>query len=173
MSMIVFRCTAKVRKVLGLSDRDLYQGEGADMNQWFVDVAALARRRCLLFTHKPTRYSFWVARARKADREVFGDLFGQHLLRTLANDGFDQRAFERMFREEFRFAKTDDRSVLGSMNEHILNTRWYVQNPDRWPDIAAVNAQLNRTPMGGMAGPGQLEFPVEVLQTIIQPAAFA
>ena len=170
--MLVFRCTAKARKLLGLTDRDLYDGEDDDMGQWFVDVATFAHRRCLLFTHKPTRYSFWVPRVRKADREVFGDLFGQQLLRTLAADGFDERAFERMIREDFRFARTNDRSVLGSMNDYIINSRWYFQNPDRWPDIDAINAQLNRTPMGGIM-PGDLAFPVEVLERIVRPEGFA
>ncbi len=170
--MLVFRCTKKARKVLGLTDRDLFEDDGDDLTQWFVDVATFEHRRCMLFTHKVSLYSFWVPGVRKADRERFGDLFGQHLLRTLAADGFDGRAFGRLFREGHRFARTNDRSVLGSMNDFIWSSRWHVQR-DGIAQIGQLNAQLNRTPMGAIAPKGQLEFPVEVLEGILHPAGMA
>jgi hypothetical protein len=172
--MLVFRCTKNARQVLGLRDQDLYDGEDADLAQWFVDVATFDYQRCLLLTHKPTRYSLWIPGVKRADRDRFGDLFGQHLLRTLRADGFDHMAFERLFRQGHRFAKTNDRSVLGSMNDHIYNSRWYFhQGGGRHADVAAINAQLNRTPMGGLAPGGELEFPVEVMARVVYPAAHA
>ena len=50
--MLTFRCTQKVRDLMGLPDGDL--------EEWFVETAMIERCRCLLFTHKVSLYSFWM-----------------------------------------------------------------------------------------------------------------
>jgi hypothetical protein len=173
--MITFRCTKKVRKLLGLRDRDLSDEVGDDIADWFVDVATFDHRRCLLFTHKLTLYSFWVPGVRKAAMRDFGRMFRENLVATLVRDGFDETEFQRLLSDQYRFAKTNDRSVTGSMNNHILASRAYVRMDgglDR-ADIADTNARLNRTPMGALA-PGQhMDFPLDVLQRIIRPEGTA
>ena len=172
---ITFRCTQKARKVLGLRDAELSEEPADDIAEWFVHVATFDHRRCLLFTHKLTLYSFWVAGVRKSDRNTFEQLFRENLVRTLVRDGFQESEFQRLIRDGFRFSRTNDRSITGSMNDHIQCSRWYLQSDGGLPlaDIAEINARLNRTPMGALA-PGQdMDFPIDVLERIIRPAGTA
>ena len=159
--MITFRCTQKARKVLGLRDRDLSDETDDDLAEWFVDASTVDHRRCLLFTHKLTLYSFWVTGVRRADTGTFGQLFKENLVRTLRRDGFHEQEFQRLLREGHRFAKTNDRSVLGSMNNHVLCSRWYFQNDGGLgrADVAEINSRLNRTPMGALCSRPAHGFP--------------
>jgi hypothetical protein len=168
--VITFRCTRKARKVLGLTDSDLWQGEGRALDDWFVDTATFDHRRFFLFTNRVSLYGFWVGGVRKSDRGRFGELFESHLVATMAQDGFTHTESRALCRAEFRFAKTNDRSVTSSMNDHIRCSRWYF-DPERGPreDVATINSRLNHTPMGALA-PGQdMDFPVDVLARIVRP----
>jgi hypothetical protein len=73
--MITFRCTKKVRDLLGLTDRDLDDETEGELYEWFVETATIERYRCLLFTHKLSLYSFWVLAVRKPDLLAFDELF--------------------------------------------------------------------------------------------------
>jgi hypothetical protein len=169
--MITFRCTQKARKVLGLTDSELWQGESDALGDWFVETATFDHQRHLLFTNAVSLYGFWVRGVRKADRTRLGGLFASHLRATMAGDGFTERECQAICRSgsEFRFAKTNNRSVTGSMNDHVQCSRWYF-DPETGPkeDLPTINARLNHTPMGALA-PGQhLDFPVDVLARIVR-----
>lgn len=73
--MITFRCTKKTRDLFGLSDRDLAEESAGDFWEWFVAVATFDRRKCLLFTHKVSLYSFWIVRVTKASLLNIEQLF--------------------------------------------------------------------------------------------------
>jgi hypothetical protein len=49
--------------------------------------------------------------------------------------------------------KTSSRSVLGSMNDHVLTIRWNVELDGGLArlDVLDVNHRLNTTPMGALA----------------------
>ena len=72
--MITFRCTGKARMVLGLSDSELWEGEGDAVSEWFVDTATFDHRRYFLFSHRVSLYGFWVRGVRKSDRARFRQL---------------------------------------------------------------------------------------------------
>jgi len=174
--MITFRCTQKARSLLGLRDRDLSEDTEGDLYEWFVDVATLDHHRCLLFTHKVTLYSFWALAVRKADRLRFEDMFRHHAVAMLTGDGFDSGEIERLLPGVgHRFAKTNSRSVAGSMNNHIWSSRYYFAREGglQLADVCGINRLWNRTPMGALA-PGQdMDFAIDVLTRIIRPAGAA
>jgi hypothetical protein len=172
--MITFRCTQKARKVLGLTESDLWEGEGRSLDDWFVDTATFQHRRLLLFTNRVSLYGFWMPGVRRADRDRLNDLFECHLLATMAQDGFTLAESKMLCRSESRFAKTNDRSVTSSMNDHIRCSRWYF-DPESGPkeDLPAINSRLNHTPMGALA-PGQhMDYPVDVLRRIVRAGGAA
>lgn len=174
--MLTFRCTQKARDLLGLSDRDLSAEAQEDFAEWFVDVATIERHRCLLFTHKVTLYSFWAVAVRKPDLLRFEELFRHHAIATLTADGFQTTEIERLLPTRgHQFAKTNSRPVTGSMNDHVQNSRWYIEQDGglKVADVGALNRRLNRTPMGALA-PGQhMDFPIDVLTRIIRPSGAA
>jgi hypothetical protein len=174
--LITFRCTQKTRDLLGLSDRDLSGETDGEFEEWFVDVAAIDHRRCALFTHKVTLYSFWVPGMRKADLGRFDKLFQQYLVAALTRDGFHTGEIERLVRAGgHRFAKTNDRSVIGSMKDHILCSRCYFEHEGGLAraDIAAIDDRLNRTPMGALAAGQHMDLPLRVLERIIRTSGAA
>jgi hypothetical protein len=172
--MMTFRCTQKARKALGLAPSDLWEGESDALCDWFVDTATVQHRRLFLFTNRVTLYSFWVPHVRRADRGRLADLFASHLVATMAVDGFTEAESRSLCRSEFRFAKTNDRSVIGSMNDHIQCSRWYF-DPESGlkEDLATINSRLNHTPMGALAPGRDLDFPVDVLRRVVRPGGVA
>ena len=46
-------------------------------------AATIERHRCLLFSHKPSLYSFWTLAVRKPDLVAFEELFRHHALAML------------------------------------------------------------------------------------------
>ncbi len=171
--MITFRCTKKVRDLLGLTDRDLDDESDGELYEWFVETATIERYRCLLFTHKASLYSFWALAVRKPDLMAFDELFHHHALAMLKGDGYTEMEIARLLpRSGCRFAKTNSRPVTGSMNDHVKNSRWYFEHDGgiRVADVRAINRQLNRTPMGALAPGSHMDFPIEVLTRIIRPS---
>jgi hypothetical protein len=171
--VLTFRCSQKARDLLGLRVRDLSDETEGDFTEWFVDRATIERHRYLLFTHKVTLYSFWAIAVRKPDLLRFDELFRHHAITTLTADGFQASEIGRLLPTHgHRFAKTNSRPVTGSMNDHIQNSRWYIEQDGGLTvaDVGAINRRLNRTPMGALA-PGQhMDFPIEVLTRIIRPS---
>ena len=174
--MLTFRCTQKARALLGLGDRDLSDSTLGDFAEWFVDVATIERHGCLLFTHKMTLYSFWAVAVRKPDLLRFEELFRHHAIATLTADGFQTTEVERLLSAHgHRFARTNSRPVTGSMNDHVQNSRWYIEHDGglKVADVGALNRRLNRTPMGALAPGQRMDFPIDVLTRIIRPSGAA
>jgi hypothetical protein len=150
--MLTFRCTQKARDLLRLSDRDLSDEAQEDFAEWFVDVATIERHRCLLFTHKVTLYSFWAAAVRKPDLLRFDELFRHHAIATLTADGFQTTEIERLLpMRGHQFAKTNSRPVTGSMNDHVQNSRWYIEQDGglKVADVGALKSPAEPDPHGG------------------------
>lgn len=176
VSMITFRCTQKVRDLLKLRDQDLADESDGAMQEWYVETATIERYRCLLFTHKLSLYSFWALAVRKADLLAFEELFRHHALTMLKADGFSDAEVARLLPAAgHRFAKTNSRPVTGSMNNHVVHSRWYFEHDGgiRVADVRAINRQLNQTPMGALAPGSDMDFPIDVLTRIIRPSGAA
>jgi hypothetical protein len=174
--MLTFRCTQKVRDLLGLHDRDLSEETDGDLEEWFVEAATIEHRRCLLFTHKVTLYSFWVVGVRKPDLVAIEDTFRRQALATLRLDGFGDEEIGRLLPSEgHRFGKTNSRPVTGSMNDHVMNSRWIFAQEGglKVASVPAINSHLNRTPMGALAPGSHMDFPIRVLTRILRPAGAA
>ena len=172
-SVITFRCTKRVRDLLGLTDRDLDDETEGELYEWFVEMATIERYRCLLFTHKLSLYSFWAVAVRKPDLLAFDELFQHHAVAMLKGDGYSDVEISRLLpRPGHRFAKTNSRPVTGSMNDHVKNSRWYFEHDGgiRVADARAINRQLNRTPMGALAPGSHMDFPIDVLMRILRPS---
>ena len=82
---------------------------------------------------------------------AFEEMFRHHALAMLKADGFTDAEIGRLLPPMgHRFAKTNSRPVIGSMNNHVENSRWYFEHDGglKIADVRAINRQLNRTPMG-------------------------
>jgi hypothetical protein len=144
--MTVLRCTQKLLAEL----RTKPDPEVADDPGWHANLLPIKRYRCVLFTHDETLFSFFVCRPERLDAEHFPELFGQGLFKALLRSGFSQGQVEYMLdtTREIRFAKTNNRRVLGTMNDMACTLEWTIT--DRGGLAAAdpedLQRLLNETP---------------------------
>ncbi len=97
---------------------------GGDEAGWHANLLAVENDRCMLFTHDETLFSFLLCGLTRPDFEHVPEVFGQGLFKALLHSGFSQGEVEYMLENtrQIRFSKTNNRRVLGSMNEmaHML-----------------------------------------------------
>ena len=128
------------------------------------------RRKCALFTHDATLYSVFVPGLKKPEFEQLDEVFGQRLFKALVWDEFPQTLIERMLDacRAIRFTRSNNRSVLGSMNDIRFQIEVHTQHDGGLEnvDLAELHHRLNRTPFGAI-GYG---YPVERLQEYLTQA---
>jgi hypothetical protein len=143
---LLIRCTQKL--LAEIPDRFVDQpAEGED---WHASLLRLERRKCVLFTHDATLYSIFVPGLKKPEFEHLDEVFGQRLFKTLLWDEFPQAQIEKMLDacRTVRFARSNNRRVLGSMNEMRFHVEVDIEDAgglDR-VDLADLHHRLNRTP---------------------------
>lgn len=151
--MLSIRCTQKLLKELKVTPTQEEQ-QGGYLGGWHADLFRVERRKCVLITNDLTLYSLFIPGLKKPELEQFGEVFMQHLFKNLRCEGFTQDQIELVLNEyrEIKIAKTNNRSVLGSMNdlksqaEHII---WELGGLLRL-DVIELNHKLNRIPMGAI-----------------------
>jgi len=156
----LIRCTRKLVTEIPDSLIDLSAaGEG-----WHANLLRIQRRKCVLFTHDATLYSVFVPGLTKSDFEHLDEVFGQRLFKTLLWEEFQQKPIEKMLDacRTIRFARSNNRRVLGSMNEMRFHVEVDVEDAgglDRvdWIDL---HHRLNRTPWSAVG----YRYPVEALR---------
>ena len=131
---------------------------------WHANLLRIDRRKCVLFTHDATLYSVFVPGLKKPEFEHLDDVFGQRLFKALLWDEFPQIQIERMLDacRTIRFARSNNRSVLGSMNEMRFHIEVDIEDAgglDR-VDLADLHHRLNRTPWSAVG----YRYPVEGLR---------
>ena len=121
------------------------------MQKPLVISAPEPRTLDLIFTHDKTLFSFFVPGLTKTEFKIIRDVFGQNLFKALLREALPQTQIEIFLDDirDIRFAKTNNRSVLGSMNDltYQLKTMIEVRGGLANTDIIALNHDLNRIPM--------------------------
>ncbi len=126
--MLLIRCTQKLLKEFGARpDEAVHVMPGLS---WHANLLRFDRRKCLLFTHDQTLFSVFLPSVTKTDYPHLAEMFGQRLFRAMRLFDFNQQQIETMLEQarELRFAKTNSRSVLGSMNDMKQMMGWIIHN---------------------------------------------
>ena len=147
---LLIRCTQKLLAEVPGSFID----PSATGESWHANLLRIERRKCVLFTHDATLYSVFVPGLTKPDFEGLGEVFGQRLFKALLWDEFPQTQIERMLDDcrSVRFTRSNNRSVLGSMNDLRFQIEVHVAHDGGLAntDLAGLHHKLNRTPMGAV-----------------------
>ena len=147
---VLIRCTQKLLAEIP----DKLVDPSASGDGWHANLLRLERRKCVLFTHDTTLYSVFVPGLTKPDFEHLDEVFGQRLFKVLLWDEFPQAQIERMLDtcRTIRFARSNNRSVLGSMNDLRFQIEVYVAHDGGLAntDMAELHHKLNRVPMGAV-----------------------
>ncbi|MFH2048126.1 MAG: hypothetical protein ABIJ12_01675 [bacterium] len=164
--MQLIRCTQKLIKELRIEPSEK-EAQPGYIGGWHANLLRIDRRKCILFTNDRTLYSFFVPGLNRLGFERFRDVFRENLFISLTSDGFSQTQIEKVLSEyqTIGIAKTNNRSVLGSMNDLAFQIKYRVaafgglENTD----FITVNRELNHTPRGAI----QYMYSIELLRSLL------
>jgi hypothetical protein len=147
--MQLIRCAQKLFKELKVKPTEELPNFGC-IGGWHANLLRIDRRKCVLFTNDQTLFSFFVPVLKKPEFVHFDEVFRQNLFKCLLNERFSQYQIEKVLDEyrEVKFAKTKNRSVLGSMNDLAFQIKYRVESPGglSYLEPIALNQALNRIP---------------------------
>lgn len=153
----LIRCTRKLLDEIPAGFID----PSASGVSWHANLLRFERRKCALFTHDATLYSVFVPGLKKPEFERLDEVFGQRLFKTLLWDEFSQDRIERALAacRTIRFTRSNNRSVLGSMNEMRFHVEVDVEDAGGLErvDLVDLHYRLNRTPWSAVG----YRYPVE------------
>ncbi len=166
--MQLIRCTQKLQKEMSLKKASLHTEDPVSslLGAWHANLLIFNRRKCVLFVNDKTLFNFIVPGLKKEGFSQLETVFRNILQCVLSEEGFDEQ-LRNLIMEEYKniaFAATNNRSVMGSMNDLAFNYQVQIEshggiNTVRLPEIIT---QLNRMPMKTL-GYG---YPVDALRSL-------
>ena len=160
---LLIHCTQKLLAELPANLVD----PAASGDCWHANLLRIERRKCVLFTHDTTLYSVFVPGLKKPEFAQLDQIFGQRLFKALLWEAFPQDQIERMLDacRTIRFTRSNNRSVLGSMNDIRFQIEVHVAHAGGLANVelADLHQRLNRTPFSAIA----YRYPVEGLRDFL------
>jgi len=156
---MIIRLTQKLAKKLKVAPAAALPRHPDPFADWAANLFTVQRTQYVLLTNSASLYSaIFYGRG-----ITTADIFLEHALSALAKQLrsagfgviFDQCITPLM--REITFSKTGNRSLLGSMNDHVRCAGYDLEDPDESLQTAA--SRLNETPMGAL----KYRYPREVL----------
>lgn len=144
---MILRCTQKL--ITELKKKPAEQElEENQLWSWHGNVFLIERRKCVLVTNDLTRYAIFIPSLKKQDFEAFHMVFGQHLFKNMLHENLSQQQIEAVLSqaENIKYTKSNNRSVLGTMNEqrHIIEYSVAAEGGLAGLDIYILHHDLNR-----------------------------
>lgn len=163
-------CSTKLSKLIGLKTRL----PSLSMDNWNGHLFALQRRKCLVFVHKETFYSFVIFDILKKDLLNFRQLFTDNFLKQLQNDQILSDSAKRLILndyEDFELSTTDgDKSTIGFLNDCVARLTW--ERGGRQPTIdetkTYVENHYNDTPIVSRQGISPIQLMTEKINNYAQ-----
>jgi hypothetical protein len=118
--------------------------------EWYCHLFFIHRKKCLLFTHSPTLFSFFIADIRADDLRNFGDSFRAQATNAFGAEGLTSTQIAYLLDTgPDQIGKTVNKSVIGSMNDLIRMWKYYVEEAGRLETIKVeeVNKEMKNVPM--------------------------
>ena len=146
---MIIRCTQKLIKELRV--KPVEPDEVTALESWHANILRIEKRKCVLFTHDATLFSFFVPRLRRPEFDQLDIAFGEGLFRTMRLFDFTQTQIEQMLElsRHISYAKTNNRRVLGSMNNLTLHIEYSIADDDSGldtTDLATMHQRINEIP---------------------------
>jgi len=146
----ILRCTSKLLKELRIKPIEQAPEEIDQIREWHANIITVQRKKCLIITHSKSLYSFVIYGIKRRELENFNQEFSKHLLLNLFADQIDgSKLIGNKNEINLVYAKTNNRSVLGSMND-IANQIERIVSGSKEINSRLINRRLNRIPMGAL-----------------------
>lgn len=171
--MHLIRCTKKLLNEMGLKSSDLHEAEGSTsgLESWHANLLYIDRRKCVLFVNDKTLFNFLVPDVSRAEIRKLDELFRSAFASVMEREKLtgDVKGTIASEYKDVRFAKTDNRSVLGSMNDLAFHYEIHIGDEGGLHrcDLPRIIRRLNRMPMSAIG----FEFPINRLRAMYGCAA--
>jgi len=167
--MAVLRCTKKLLTQVGLKQVPEID---STIEDWHANLIWIERKKAVLFCSDSTLFCCLAPAVRKAQIQTLGDLFISTLTQSMAYEGYSNDLISRYVSrfEAIEITRTNNRSVLGSMNDYVFHLEYWM---DRYggvvdANVGAVEHQLNIIPQVKREFFNSLEAFDERVQAIVQ-----
>ena len=167
-SQFLLCCTKKLQKELGVSKAD-GSNEGVSVErQWHANIFRAQRRKCLIFTHSITLYTFVVLRVLKRDLVNIEQVFLENLELQLIQDGLEDPLIlppsDQI--QHIPIKKSQNMSVVASMNDFIWRIKAHIEDSKgiQFADNYRLSSSINEMPVGAV----NYWFPRDKLSEIIE-----
>lgn len=151
--MAIIRCTTKLLNELEVKPTNA-PDQPPNLWDWHANLLWLDRKKYVLFTNNQTLYSllvYWMKTPRSAD---FLERFRLGLFKSLMSEEFTEAQVEYVLSEhaQVTITKTNSRSILGSMNDLVFQTKAMIRMSGGLvdADLSEITRQLNRIPMSAI-----------------------
>lgn len=154
--MQLIRCTKKLQKEMGLKASDLAEQESASglLGSWHANLLLIDRRKCVLLVNDKTLFNFIIPDVKREHIRRLDTLFRDFLQCMLAEEAFSEALSAQILQEyeTVGFADTNNRSVMGSMNDLAFHYQFLIQREGGVHSamVPRIIHDINRMPMGAL-----------------------
>ncbi len=145
------RCTNKLLKELRIKPVEFETTGEMSVRDWHANLLVINRKKCIIVTHTLSLYSFFIYGVTRKDYDSFKTLFNDHLRAQLKSEGLSKPALFDTNGDDVEviITKTNNKSVLGSMNELSYRLEYAVWDWEgsESPDEVKMADYINDTPM--------------------------
>jgi hypothetical protein len=156
---MILRCTGKLLKELRRQPEEIESSSEAA--SWHANLLIIERRKCVLFIHDPSYFSVFVAGLKRPDFDHIEQVFGEALFHSLRLAEFSQGQIESLLdsAQEMHVAKTNNRSLLGSMNDLTYQINYFIEMEGGLAQVPEVKLMrlLNHRPRNAPGYPSSVE----------------
>jgi hypothetical protein len=167
---LILRCTQKLLAELKKKPTEEEKSMENSFWSWHGNVFHIERRKCVLVTNDITRYAIFIPSLKRQYFESFHFVLGQNLFKNLLHEKISQRQIEAVLFESknIKYGKTNNRSVLGTMNEQKNQLEYIVgaQGGLERTDVYELNHELNQIILSAIDYNHPLELFKEKLKEI-------
>lgn len=167
--MALIQCTQKLLTKLDSFDAGSMKESTSILGNWHANLLCIERRNCILFTNDLTLYSLFLPKVVKAHFQKLAEMFTQALVLNLEAEGFDQHIEPILgeYKNKLTFTKSNNRSVLGSMNDiaYMVKLRVFDHGGLDHCDCLNLNKKINRIPFKAI----KYHYPIECLTKLLTP----
>ena len=159
---MIIRVTQKLAKKIKVAPPTALPRDPNPFADWTANLFTTHRTQYIILTNSASLYSI-IFYGRGITE---GDIFIDHAFSALSDQMRDAgygAIFEKHIAPlagEFSFSKTGDRSLLGSMNDHVRCASVHLEYVEE--SLAAVAFKLNETPMGAL----DYRYPQNILEML-------
>jgi hypothetical protein len=151
---MLLRCTIRFLDELGSRESEItnFKSQTHPLDEWYAHIFYLQRRKCAMFMNAKTRFSFVVMDIKRKALKPLEDVFRKGLARALYEEGYSAQVI-KMYSDRvksIRISFTEDRSVLGSINQFIKDLYFIYEHHakgNRLYDGPEIGQELRRTPV--------------------------